>query len=144
MRVLTSVDSFDLMSISGKNWLTNFALDAGIALQLSRLPVVDLSSASGRKPVTVMSAQYYTAMANPLSRSTKTKDKFIPGRCHPNTVYKQYDGTMLPCDTTDVVFPVWRPGHFILVIVSPTASTIFILDSFRTKHKMIEQVMVAW
>ena len=44
----------------------------------------------------------------------------------------------------DMIIPVYRPSHWILVILSPRTETIYIYDSYRQPHNNVKERLLNW
>lgn len=138
-RVNTLLDNSDFMNIFATNWLSNFTLDASLAVLLRGLSVtVDQI----RPPVIVFSTSQYTAIANLSHKNQAKRDTFIHGNDW-SGLYRR-GGEMFPCDSTDVWFPVFRPSHFVPALLSPTTETMHILDTLNGKHPKVQKVLTQW
>jgi hypothetical protein len=139
-----TVENRDFLSLGGKSWLSNVAVDAAVAVIVKAQRSFDDAHVV-REPVVVLTSSYYTALACPTHENARKRDIFergIGNTLHLTEIYRQPDGSLLSCNCTDIDFLVWRPGHWINAIISPTQSTIFIEDSIQSnRHPKVIAVL---
>ena len=93
-----------------------------------------------------MLSSYYTPMATPEDLDKSRRDIFLPEK--PAWTYDQSDGTMLPCDVTEIllVLLLYRPGYFIACIYSFCSSTCTSRygNMYCTCMHMVETITLYW